>query len=1354
MTRPFAIIYLLFFFIFCAGIASATTQFTEIGLWGGNCNSVAVSGNLAYVGAGNCLVIYDLTTPSSPTRLGYVSLPDEVSKIAISGRYAYVVCGWALTQIVDVNDPAKPAVVGTVGHISGPPYYGAPLDITGDTISDIAISGSTLYIACYYGVFQLDVSNPAQPMLVNYFNDGGWDYCSIACYDNYLLYSNGYLSVMDLSATYWEDVYLGSLPDVTANSLTVSGHYIYAACGYSGVKIIDLSDPANPILTATLDTPGSAQHVAISGSHAYVADGSSGMQVLDISDPAHPTTVAAYPTSSFANRLALLGNNVIIADSQRGFRIADISSPSSPHTAYIYDAGGITDLAVIGTTALVSNGPTWTSSPAGFYTLDLTDPTAPARMNWASAPKSGQLIVSGNRAYALSSYWDYPFNELDIYDVSYLSSPVLMSRFNLGTGIASIAVAGRYAYLGTNKMVSVVDCADASHPVTVGTIAVGDWNRALAVAGDQLYVGSYLGGLDILSIADPVHPVLLGSNMDCHPYSILPVNGKVYVNDGSLRVFDISDPAHPISTTVFPMGIGNMLLSGSVIYASNGDGVAALNLSNPAMPALVGQWQNTGGGAIVSVAGDIAYALSCGTLRVLRMEQATSSIIYGRVMNAMGDALYNAQVSAGGASALTDFDGYYVLGGLPAGECTVTVSCAGWATQTKTCILDTNHSVEVNITIPMGTIVGTVVDSLGNTVSGARLSLYDPYSDVGGDCLSQSAIETGTDGHFTIPGVYPGYWAVGAGKLGYDSEGNYVTVIGGQTTTCDIRIHLRGIISGHITDPRGAPIQGVTVSYTSEQGTYPIITYSANTASDGSYTLSNVPEEFHELKVYQNSQNVAARLVNVPGGLTTTCDFMLPDQMPVTQLGSCLLGGEPSGLCVVGAHAYVACGSLGLGIVDISNPDNLVLLGMCGIPGTAKDVTVAGHYAYVAAGPAGLQVIDVLDSTHPTLVGACATAGNATGVAVQDNYAYVADLTGSLFVISLQNPTEPMVVGQIKVSAKSVVVSGNSAYVSGSWGTSGMTSIVDISDPTRLRKKDAFYFNHLPDIAVSDEWAFAPASYSSFGVYTTSILSYSHCECSLDGTFGNTVFLADGRAYIADSTHGLCVVDVSDPTTPSLIGTSNYTAVDIAASGDYAYTTGSDGYLRVYDVLSPAVTGAAPNMGYNNGILNMTGIAGKGFKPGCGVKLTRPGQPDIVGSNIAMQPSQITCAFDLTGAMPGYWTVCVANPDGKIGKAAPTTFRIRVSNSAPKIGLRARDASALVTAAGARNHRFVVWGKVKTRSSTLIQIDDGSGKQIAITGTGLPVISVGSYISACGTLEPATNPPCLFCQPTDIVKYQ
>jgi hypothetical protein len=67
-----------------------------------------------------------------------------------------------------------------------------------------------------------------------------------------------------------------------ADGVAIAGDYAYVADRPSGLHVIDISDPTNPVSAGSYDTPGTAYDVAISGDHAYVADYSSGLQVVQV----------------------------------------------------------------------------------------------------------------------------------------------------------------------------------------------------------------------------------------------------------------------------------------------------------------------------------------------------------------------------------------------------------------------------------------------------------------------------------------------------------------------------------------------------------------------------------------------------------------------------------------------------------------------------------------------------------------------------------------------------------------------------------------------------------------------------------------------------------------------------------------------------------------------------------------------------------------------------------------------------------------------------------------------------------------------------------------------------------------
>jgi len=67
-------------------------------------------------------------------------------------------------------------------------------------------------------------------------------------------------------------------------------------------------------------------------------------------------------------------------------------------------------------------------------------------------------------------------------------------------------------------------------------------------------------------------------------------------------------------------------------------------------------------------------------------------------------------------------------------------------------------------------------------------------------------------------------------------------------------------------------------------------------------------------------------------------------------------------------------------------------------------------------------------------------------------------------------------------------------------------------------------------------------------------------------------------------------------------------------------------------------------------IVNVTDLAGTGFKSGATVKLRNSGQSDIAATSVSVvSATKITCTLNLNGKTPGQWDVVVTNSDGLSG---------------------------------------------------------------------------------------------------------
>ena len=83
-----------------------------------------------------------------------------------------------------------------------------------------------------------------------------------------------------------------------------------------------------------------------------------------------------------------------------------------------------------------------------------------------------------------------------------------------------------------------------------------------------------------------------------------------------------------------------------------------------------------------------------------------------------------------------------------------------------------------------------------------------------------------------------------------------------------------------------------------------------------------------------------------------------------------------------------------------------------------------------------------------------------------------------------------------------------------------------------------------------------------------------------------------------------------------------------------------------------------PSRGGNGGTVT-TVISGAGFSDGDEVKLSSPGQTDIIGNfPTVLSPNQIITTFDLRSQAPGEWNASVTDANGQLILSAPFTVEI------------------------------------------------------------------------------------------------
>jgi|GEM_PF-2892087 len=174
------------------------------------------------------------------------------------------------------------------------------------------------------------------------------------------------------------------------------------------------------------------------------------------------------------------------------------------------------------------------------------------------------------------------------------------------------------------------------------------------------------------------------------------------------------------------------------------------------------------------------------------------------------------------------------------------------------------------------------------------------------------------------------------------------------------------------------------------------------------------------------------------------------------------------------------------------------------------------------------------------------------------------------------------------------------------------------------------------------------------------------------------VYVVGDYAYIADHYNGLCIVSVSDPATPALIGNCDTPgkALDVVVSNTYAYLADQENGLVIVDVSNPSVpylAGQCSGIGHTYAVtladtLVYTGVCNSALKI---IDVSDPAYPHVVGqfppgefvygidACIDDTLAYINCGF-WSGAIIHFAVVNVKEPTNPLyvaGLAIPATNR-------------------------------------------------------------------------------------------------
>ncbi len=420
----------------------------------------------------------------------------------------------------------------------------------------LAMRGQHVYLGIGLRLAAIDVSNPSTPHAVGYSEPlPGVVNTVVLAGDHAFTLTEGYgLSVLNISDPAQLQLVASLRLAQPGYGLAVSNSYAYVANGGAGLVILDVSTPEAPRQVGALQTHSEAIAVTVASHFVYVAEGnrsdlSGALEVIDVAHPTAPELIGSLLVP-FARAVSVAGDYAFVAT--YGLRIVEVSDPSHLRLigSYEWDTA-FNDVAVTASYVLISGNrycDVVAVCPRIVSVLDVSDPTQPRLLDTLSLPPD---LAGAGRVMTIQSGRVYIANEvgLQVWEGPPWKT---IGEYRTVSRLVDVALANGVAYgVDGERALHIFDVSDPTTPEVVSTFPdlIGSPNQVHWV-DDYAILGLWDVGFAIVDVRQPNQPRLM-AQIEARGSPLVAVNGRdIYVLHGrvggsQLSIYSIEDPESP-----------------------------------------------------------------------------------------------------------------------------------------------------------------------------------------------------------------------------------------------------------------------------------------------------------------------------------------------------------------------------------------------------------------------------------------------------------------------------------------------------------------------------------------------------------------------------------------------------------------------------------------------------------------------------------------------------------------------------------------------------------------------------------------------------------------------------------------
>ncbi len=326
--------------------ATATTLYATRGAFLNSTSTYATTTNLVALNSlSNVISSGTMMTLVTSTAVG-----ETPGGLVIDGKVMYVINrGSTNLSAIDISDPRQPKSLSTTS-------------MGGSSCERISVRGNYLYIICNSGniLLTINITKPSAPENINAAT------LTLAAVNDvvvqgkyaYSVQNPADLAIIDITAPYAPTVVTttnSGFPSSIAR-VVVQGNYAYLARANSSFgpyfRVIDISNPNEPIVRGMVSSTGSTESMAVQGSYAYVSGGGS-LRIYNIANPDQPTLENTLSVTALEMQIK---GRYLYTTNGVNFTTYDLTSSTNPMRAAVFEVGSTTDQFVVqGRYAYISN---------------------------------------------------------------------------------------------------------------------------------------------------------------------------------------------------------------------------------------------------------------------------------------------------------------------------------------------------------------------------------------------------------------------------------------------------------------------------------------------------------------------------------------------------------------------------------------------------------------------------------------------------------------------------------------------------------------------------------------------------------------------------------------------------------------------------------------------------------------------------------------------------------------------------------------------------------------------------------------------------------------------------------------